>query len=84
MTSSVEKSSKTYQNGLTSGSGIVEQINSYRMGSESTNVTSRTTAGKVNNIHTTPNVTKNPKFSLNLAFSNNSKCGGNSYFGTFD
>ncbi|CDW76399.1 UNKNOWN [Stylonychia lemnae] len=75
----------TYQGcgGIISGTGIVEQINSFRMGSESTNITSRTVGGaQTSNIHQTPNVQKNPRFSLNLAFSNNSK--GNNYFSTFD
>eukprot|EP00347_Sterkiella_histriomuscorum_P007519 403348609 len=68
------------------GTSIVEQINSYRMGSESTNITSRTAINqsKSMNIHTTPNVTKNPKFCLNLGFSNNSKAGGVNYLSSFD
>jgi len=53
------------------------------MGSESTNITSRTAGGvNVGNIHQTPNMTKNQRFSLNLAFSNN--CKGNNYFSSFD
>lgn len=57
------------------GTGMVNQTSS----SNTNGVISSTTNSK---IHTTPNVTKNPKFNLNLAFSNNSK--GANYFSSFD
>lgn len=72
----------TNQKGIMSGQGVVEQINSFRIGSESTNITSRT-YGANNNLTTTPSISKNAaKLSLNLGFSNYSN--KLNYFSSFD